>query len=98
LARNADTGEFLGLRQKARRVVDPDDAPELDDAFFERATFREGDVIVKRGRPKADVTKVAIKLRVDPDVIERYRASGPGWQTKMNDALRRGAPRGRKVG
>lgn len=45
-----------------------------------------------RGRPKADATKEKINLRVDKDVLARYRDSGPGWQTKMNDVLRKGAP------
>lgn len=40
-----------------------------------------------RGRPKAEVTKVPVKLRLDPEVVEGYRATGPGWQTRMNDVL-----------
>lgn len=42
------------------------------------------------GRPKGrtqEVTKEAIKLRIDPDVLETFRASGAGWQTRMNAAL-----------
>lgn len=31
--------------------IDPDDAPELDDAFFERAEFRHGGVLIKAGKP-----------------------------------------------
>lgn len=42
----------------------------------------------KRGRPAGTSTKVQIALRVDRDVIEAFRASGPGWQTRMNDVLR----------
>lgn len=41
------------------------------------------------GRPPSPAPKQAVKLRLDPDVLERWRASGPGWQTRMNDALRR---------
>jgi uncharacterized protein (DUF4415 family) len=44
----------------------------------------------QRGAQKAPVKK-PIKLRVDHDVLARYRASGPGWQSRMNDALRRGS-------
>jgi uncharacterized protein (DUF4415 family) len=44
----------------------------------------------QRGPQKAPVKK-PIKLRVDHDVLARYRASGPGWQSRMNEALRRGA-------
>jgi uncharacterized protein (DUF4415 family) len=41
-----------------------------------------------RGRPKAAVTKEAVKLRLDADVLEVLRASGDGWQTRINDTLR----------
>jgi uncharacterized protein (DUF4415 family) len=41
-----------------------------------------------RGRPKAAVTKEAVKLRLDADLLEALRASGEGWQTRINDTLR----------
>ena len=41
-----------------------------------------------RGRPKSAAPKVAVKLRLDPDVLEALRATGDGWQTRVNDALR----------
>ena len=44
--------------------VDPDDAPELTDAFFERADEFVGEKPVRRGRPKAVSTKAAVKLRL----------------------------------
>ncbi|WP_029012125.1 BrnA antitoxin family protein [Niveispirillum irakense] len=43
----------------------------------------------KRGRPVATNTKVKVMLRIDPDVVDAYRKTGPGWQTCMNDALRK---------
>lgn len=67
---------------------DPDDAPELDDAFFQRADEYRGQTLVKRGRPKASATKEPVKLRLDPDVLEALRATGDGWQTRINDMLR----------
>ncbi|MFM2042797.1 MAG: hypothetical protein RLY86_1373 [Pseudomonadota bacterium] len=45
----------------------------------------------KRGRPPAANAKVKVMLRIDPDVLAAYRDSGPGWQTRMNAALRKGA-------
>lgn len=42
------------------------------------------------GRPKAEAPKVHVKLRVDPAVVEAYKAGGPGWQTRMHEALVRG--------
>ena len=50
-----------------------------------------------RGRPKAAVKKVAVKLRLDPDVLEGYRARGERWQTLMNSVLREGLSRQRGV-
>ncbi|WFP61493.1 BrnA antitoxin family protein [Mesorhizobium sp. WSM4904] len=41
------------------------------------------------GRPRAEVKKVAVSLKLDPDVVSAYRAQGPGWQTRMNDDLRK---------
>ena len=41
-----------------------------------------------RGPQKAP-TKVAVTLRLDRDVIERFRASGKGWQSRINEILRR---------
>lgn len=41
-----------------------------------------------RGRPKAAVTKERITIRLSPEVVERFRASGNGWQTRMDAALK----------
>jgi uncharacterized protein (DUF4415 family) len=79
--------------------VDPDDAPEWTNEMFERADLYHGDKLIRRGRPPSANRKQALKLRIDPDVIEHFRATGPGWQTRINDALRHAAklPK-RKVG
>jgi uncharacterized protein (DUF4415 family) len=42
----------------------------------------------KAGRPKAAVTKERITIRLSPEVVERFRASGPGWQTRIDAALK----------
>ena len=42
---------------------------------------------VPRGRPKAEVTKQSVTLRIDPEVVDYFKAGGPGWQTRMNDVL-----------
>ena len=70
--------------------VDPDDAPELDDNWFDRAELRIGDTIIRRGRPPGS-TKTQISLRLDHDVLAAFRAQGPGWQSRMNEALRKAA-------
>ena len=59
------------------------DVPELGEAWF--ATARRG------GRPKADTPKEAISIRLDRDVLDHFRAAGPGWQSQINRILRREA-------
>ena len=69
---------------------DPDDAPELTEDFFKNADLYEGTKLKSktRGRPKSASPKEPVKLRLDADVIAALRASGEGWQTRINDALR----------
>ena len=68
--------------------VDPEDAPELTKAFLQGATLYKGDKIQARGRPKAAITKEPVKLRLDADVLAALRATGDGWQTRINETLR----------
>ena len=44
-----------------------------------------------RGRPVGSVTsnKTQVALRIDNDTLDRFKAGGPGWQSRMNEALRR---------
>ena len=44
---------------------------------------------VQRGRPRSDAPKVSTTLRLDPDVLARFKADGKGWQSRINAALRR---------
>ena len=41
-----------------------------------------------RGRPKADETKVFTAIRLDADLLDAFKSTGKGWQTRMNAALR----------
>ena len=88
-ARNSKSG----IKRSAKRTSawDPDTAPELTKEYFERADLYHGDKLIRRGRPPSDNPKQALKLRIDPDVVEYFRATGPGWQTRINDTLRRAA-------
>ena len=80
---------------------DPDDAPELTDEFFAKGRWfingrevsrAEGEAAMRtetrRGRPRALKTKQALTVRYDPEVIAGFKATGRGWQTRMNEALR----------
>jgi uncharacterized protein (DUF4415 family) len=69
--------------------TDPDDAPELDDAWFQSADLHFNGKLIRRGRPPLAQPKQAISLRVDADVLEKFKADGPGWQGRMNAALRK---------
>ena len=77
--------------------TDQDDAPELDEHFFAHAEIREGDRLVraatgtltKRGRPKSEDPKQQVTLRLDSVVLDRFRATGPGWQRRINEELRK---------
>jgi uncharacterized protein (DUF4415 family) len=75
-------------RSSPKTWVDEDEAPELTQAFFDSADLYEGKKIKSRGRPKSLVTKQPVKLRLDADVLAALRASGEGWQTRINDTLR----------
>ena len=44
-----------------------------------------------RGRPALDNPKKQVTLRLDSDVIARFRDGGPGWQSRINDILRKAA-------
>jgi uncharacterized protein (DUF4415 family) len=70
--------------------VDPDDAPELTDEWFDKADFMIGEKVIRRGRPPGS-SKNLVSLRLDKDVIDHFRATGRGWQTRMNEALRKAA-------
>jgi uncharacterized protein (DUF4415 family) len=50
-----------------------------------KAAFRKA---LKRGRPKASAPKISTTIRLDAEVLEAFRATGPGWQTRLNRVLR----------
>jgi uncharacterized protein (DUF4415 family) len=70
--------------------IDPDDAPEWTDEMFDRADLMIGDTVIRRGRPAGE-TKTQVSLRIDNDVLAAFRAEGPGWQSRMNAALKKAA-------
>jgi uncharacterized protein (DUF4415 family) len=44
--------------------------------------------VKRRGRPPSDKSKVLLTLRLDPEVIAKFKSTGPGWQSLMNACLR----------
>lgn len=77
--------------------IDPDDAPEWTEDMFRRAAVWHGDKLIrpadgtltKPGRPKSDNPKQQVTLRLDRAVLEGFRATGPGWQSRINAELRK---------
>ena len=65
-----------------------DEIPKLTNTFFEQADQYRGGELIRRGRPKLEQPKLAITVRYDAEVIEAFKATGRGWQTRMNDALK----------
>ncbi|HQT30645.1 MAG TPA: BrnA antitoxin family protein [Thiobacillus sp.] len=78
-------------------AADPD-SRELDAEWFAKAKHASevlppemyAALVAKRprGRPKADATKVFTAIRLDADLLETFKATGKGWQTRVNAALR----------
>ena len=55
--------------------------PELTDQALSRAILNKG------GRPRSANPRKLISIRLPVDVIERWKATGPGWQTRIAERL-----------
>lgn len=76
-------------------------APEATDEWFARARLAKdvlpgllGDAAAremlkpKRGRPPSAAPKEHVSIRLDADIVQSFRRTGDGWQTRLNNALR----------
>lgn len=83
----------------AKAWSDPDDAPELTETFFEQGVWEVAGKVVsrpqaqaelarRRGRPAGSDNKVSTTIRFDAEILNAFKATGEGWQTRMNDALK----------
>lgn len=79
------TGNKPSTAQGLKADFDLDDAPDLSAPQwreqFERAP-------VRRGRPPLESPKILTTIRLDAPVLDAFRSQGPGWQTRVNEALR----------
>ena len=66
-------------------AADPDAAPDLSNPV--------AGIIRRIGRPPKADRKVSVTLRLDRDVVERFKATGAGWQTRINAALKKSRAR-----
>lgn len=81
-------------RRSGRTSPSADEAPEIVDRWVAEADLRRGGKLIRRGRPKLANPKRLLSLRLPPEVIAGWKASGPGWQTRMAEVLRRSTPKG----
>jgi len=65
-----------------------EDLPEWTEEMFAEADFYHGEKLIRRGRPRSLAPKEAINIRLSADVLERFRATGQGWQTRIDTALK----------
>lgn len=76
--------------------IDPDDAPEWTEEHFRHAQLSVGGKTIRKavgsfsspGRPRSPNPKKQVTLRLDPDVLDAFRSTGKGWQSRINAALR----------
>ena len=71
-------------------VIQPseyEEIPELTEEMLARGTVNKG------GRPRSTNPRKLISIRLPEQVIERWRATGPGWQTRMADRLAKVPPK-----
>ena len=61
---------------------DPNDAAAVA-AYWAGATIKRG-----RGRPTVATKRPTLNMRVDAEVLDAFKATGPGWQTRINAVLR----------
>lgn len=81
------TGTILPTEQEDKAITaaamsDPDALPMTDDQLRQLKPVRP------RGRPVGSGSKVQLTVRFDEEVVEEFKSTGDGWQTRMNDALR----------
>jgi len=81
--------DFAKLDAHVIQPEEYEDIPELTDELLEQADFYIGGKLIKRGRPKLAAPKETISIRLDSDLLEYLRGTGAGWQSRVNDLLRK---------
>jgi uncharacterized protein (DUF4415 family) len=99
--RNSSRKIGSDLEKVDSHVVTPEEyeeIPELTADWFEKAEPHVAGKPVRRGRPPKTDTKQQVTLRLSPDVLEPFKASGRGWQTRIEDTLRTALKKGAAAG
>lgn len=90
-------GHWRSLLPNSGKACAESITPEEDAALTKAALEDPGTVLItelsrrKPGRPVADITKTPGSIRLSPNVLDYFRSGGPGWQSRINDALREAA-------
>lgn len=86
-------------RIQAMIAADPDDEETTDEQLAQARPFVEAFPELAQtlrrsagGRPRSTDPKVPVSIRLDREVVEKFRATGPGWQSRINEALRNVEP------
>jgi uncharacterized protein (DUF4415 family) len=81
----------MPIKSKSGRVFElPSDQEEAGikaDEDTRELTDKEFRQLRPLGRPKSEVTKERITIRLSPEVVAKFRATGSGWQSRMDKAL-----------
>jgi uncharacterized protein (DUF4415 family) len=83
-------------KKSARTSTNSDDLPEITEQWLAGADLYDGKKLVRRGRPPLENPRKLLSLRLQPQVIAKWKASGPGWQTRMVKVLEQSAPKTRR--
>jgi uncharacterized protein (DUF4415 family) len=73
--------DFAKVDAHVIRAHEYKDSPEITEQALSRAVVNKG------GRPRSSNPRKLISIRLPVDVIERWKATGPGWQTRMAERL-----------
>jgi uncharacterized protein (DUF4415 family) len=76
-------------KRSRRTWRDPNDAPAITAEWVAGADLYDGRKIVRRGRPTGSAKKTQTTVRISNEVLAFFRASGRGWQTRMDEALKK---------
>jgi uncharacterized protein (DUF4415 family) len=80
-SRRSSKSDLVRVDAHTIQAEEYDALPELTDDMLARATINKG------GRPVSPNPRQSISLRLPADVLERWKATGPGWQTRMAERL-----------
>ncbi|TAF13351.1 MAG: hypothetical protein EAZ74_05955 [Alphaproteobacteria bacterium] len=106
MAINKYTGkeEYIAYDDGTSVLLDEDDSPPFTEEEWENAPkIKASDLLPpaffkvleeKRvGRPAKPDKRKQVSIRLDPDLLEAFKATGAGWQTRINEILRQNMPK-----